>query len=78
MPLTTAANDNFSSLDTTIGALALWWIPLGCDILRHKWHQRQVTRKIGTLPTPDNIRTHHRLSSLQEENFIYGVVYDCL
>lgn len=77
-PLTTATSDNFSSLDTTIGALALWWIPLGCNILRHKWHQRQVTRKIGTLPTPDNIRTHHCLSVLQEENFIYGVVYDCL
>lgn len=47
MPLATGTSDNFSALDTTIGALALWWIPLGCNILRWQLNKRKIAQKIG-------------------------------
>lgn len=73
-----APQDNFAALDNTIGALALWWVPLGCNILRHKWNRRKVAEKIATEPTNSNLITHYVTASKQKESLIEGLVYDCL
>lgn len=76
-PSAAASGDFTTLLDNTIGALALWWIPLGYNIFRYKWNQRKIAEKIAEQPTPNNIQEHYISSFLQEKNFINSIVYDC-
>lgn len=77
-PSTAVTSGDFAALDTTIGALALWWVPLGCNILRHKWNQRKIAEKIKAKPTDKNLVAYHIRTRLQNHRIIRNVLYSCL